>query len=106
MRYFYMCKNNKQLQKKLKVGDRVKIISEEKVKRIKYSGYDFMFGFNEDMLEYCGKEFVITYKEVRENYKYEDDTNPVSFFLKGGGGYTYCVEMFEVRLPTAMLTNE
>lgn len=103
---FYKCKNNKQLQKKLQVGDRVKIISEERVKKIKASGYEFMFGFNRDMLEHCGKEFVITYKEPRPGYKYEDGTVPVSFYLKGSS-YTYCVEMFEEQLlSTTVLTNE
>lgn len=102
---FYKCKNNNQLQKKLQVGDRVKIISEERVKKIKASGYEFMFGFNRDMLGYCGKEFIIARKEARTSYKYEDGTEPVSFMLKGSG-YTYCVEMFEVQLPTTILANE
>jgi hypothetical protein len=101
----YKYKNNKQLQEKLQVGDRVKIISEERVKKIKASGYEFMFGFNREMLEYCGKEFEITYKkETRLWYKYDDGTVPVSFFLKGSG-YAYCVEMFEVPLST-VLANE
>ena len=102
---FYKCKNNKQLIKKLQVGDRVKIISEERVKKIKASGYEFMFGFNKDMLEYCGREFVIRHKEARTGYKYEDGTEPVSFYLKDSG-YTYCVEMFEVQLPKTTLANE
>ena len=106
---FYKCKNNKQLQKKLQVGDKIRIISEERVKKIKASGYEFMFGFNKEMLEHCcGREFVITgKKESKTNYcKYEDGTEPVLFFLKGGGGYTYCVEMFEVQLPRTILANE
>jgi len=104
---FYMCKNNKQLQKKLQVGDRVKIISKERVKKIKASGYEFMFGFNSYMLEHCcGKEFIITHKETKKNYKYDDGTESVLFTLKGGGGYTYCVEMFEVQLPKTILANE
>lgn len=101
----YKCKNNKRLIKKLQVGDRVKIISEERVKKIKASGYEFMFGFNSDMLKNCGKEFVITYKkESRTSRKYEDGTVPVSFLLKGSG-YYYCVEMFEEQLST-VLANE
>ena len=62
----YKCKNHELLEKKLKVGDRVKIISLEKVNSIRKLGYDFMFGFNRTMLEYCGKEFVITYKKMRK----------------------------------------
>lgn len=102
----YKCKNNKQLVKKLQVGDRVKIISEERVKKIKASGYEFMFGLNNEMLGYCGREFVISHKKARTGYKYEDGTEPVSFILKGAGGYTYCVEMFEVQLPKKTLANE
>lgn len=103
---YYMCKNNKQLQKKLQVGDRVKIISSEKVNSIRKLGYDFMFGFNRSMFEYCGKEFVITHKKTRKEREYKDGTNPVSFFLKDAGGYTYCVEMFEVYPSMTMLKNE
>ena len=102
----YKCKNNKQLIKKLQVGDRVKIISEERVKKIKASGYEFMFGFNKEMLEYCVKEFIILKKESRTSCKYEDGTVPVSFSLNGAGGYAYCVEMFEVQLHSTVLANE
>jgi len=101
----YKYKNHEQLQKKLQVGDKVKIISEERVRKIKASGYEFMFGFNREMLEYCGKEFVITHKETRTSCKYEDGTNPVSFTLKGSG-YIYCVEMFEVQQLSTVLANE
>lgn len=101
----YKCKNNKQLIKKLQVGDRVKIISEERVKKIKASGYEFMFGFNKEMLEYCGKEFIILKKESRTSCRYEDGTVPVSFFLKGSD-YIYCVEMFEVQQLSTILANE
>ena len=103
---YYKCKNHELLEKKLKVGDKVKIISSEKVNSIRKLGYDFMFGFNRTMLEYCGKEFVITYKKMRVERKYEDGTNPVSFFLKDAGDYTYCVEMFEDKSSMTMLKNE
>ena len=102
---FYKCKNNNQLQKKLQVGNRVKIISEERVKKIKASGYEFMFGFNRDMFGYCGREFIIAGKEARTGYKYEDGTDPVLFSLKGSD-YAYCVEMFEVQLLSTVLVNE
>lgn len=100
-----MCKNNKQLQKRLKVGDRVKIISSEKVNSIKKLGYDFMFGFNRSMFEYCGKEFVITHKKTRKESKYKDGSNPVSFRLNDNV-FLYCVEMFEVHPSMTMLKNE
>ena len=64
---YYKCKNHELLEKKLQVGDRVKIISLEKVNSIRKLGYDFMFGFT--MSRYCGKEFVIKEKmiiDVRE----------------------------------------
>ena len=102
-----MCKNNKQLQKKLQVGDKVKIISSEKVNNIRKLGYDFMFGFNRTMLEYCGKEFVIKEKmiiDIREQKIGID--NVVAFKLENGGGFLYCVEMFDLTNMPVLLENE
>ena len=39
---YYKCKNHELLEKKLQVGDRVKIISLEKVNSIRKLGYDYV----------------------------------------------------------------
>ena len=62
---YYMCKNNKQLQKKLKVGDKVKISS---LKEIANSP---RIGFIECMKEYCGKEAIIKRKIKFKEQKIE-----------------------------------
>ena len=100
---YYMCKNNKQLQKNLQVGNRVKIISKQMVNKIIASGYSFMFGFNKSMLEYCGKKFVIREK-AKSNYCYDDGTRTIKFYLAGIEGYVFSVEMFENT--STMLINE
>ena len=102
---YYMCKNNKQLQKKLQVGDKVKIISVEKVNSIRKLGYDFMFGFT--MSRNCGKEFTIKEKmiiDVREQKIGID--NVAAFKLENGGGFLYCVEMFDLTNMPVLLENE
>lgn len=102
---YYRCKNHDLLEKRLKVGDRVKIISTEKVNSIMNSGYMFMFGFV--MSRYCGKEFTIREKiiiDVRERKIGID--NVVAFKLKDGGGFLYCVEMFDLPSIPVLLENE
>ena len=102
---YYKCKNHELLEKKLKVGDRVKIISLEKVNSISNLGYDFMFGFT--MSRYCGKEFVIKEKmiiDVREQKNGID--NVAAFKLENGGGFLYCVEMFDLTNIPVLLENE
>ena len=102
---YYKCKNHDLLEKKLKVGDRVKIISLEKVNSISKLGYDFMFGFT--MPRYCGKEFTIREKmivDVREQEIGID--NVAAFKLKDGGGFLYCVEMFDLTNFPVLLENE
>ena len=100
---YYKCKNHELLEKKLKVGDRVKIISLEKVNSISNLGY--MFGFI--MSRYCGKEFVIKEKiiiDVREQKIGID--NVAAFKLENGGGFIYCVEMFDLTNIPVLLENE
>ena len=100
---YYKCKNHELLEKKLKVGDRVKIISLEKVNSISNLGY--MFGFI--MSRYCGKEFVIKEKiiiDVREQKIGID--NVAAFKLENGGGFLYCVEMFDLTNIPVLLENE
>ena len=102
---YYKCKNHELLEKKLQVGDRVKIISLEKVNSISNLGYDFMFGFT--MSRYCGKEFVIKEKmiiDVREQKIGID--NVAAFKLENGGGFLYCVEMFDLTNMPVLLENE
>ena len=102
---YYMCKNNKQLQKNLQVGNRVKIISKQMVNKITASGYGFMFGFNRNMLEYCGKEFVIREKE-KSNSCYDDGTRTIKFYLAGIEKYVFSVEMFDLTNLPVLLENE
>lgn len=102
---YYRCKNHDLLEKKLKVGDRVKIISTEKVNSIMKSGYMFMFGFI--MSRNCGKEFTIKEKmivDVRDQNIGID--NVTAFKLKDGGGFLYCVEMFDQTSIPVLLENE
>ena len=102
---YYKCKNHELLEKKLKVGDKVKIISSEKVNSIRKLGYMFMFGFT--MFGNCGKEFTIKEKmiiDVREQKIGID--NVAAFKLNNGGGFLYCVEMFDQTSIPALLENE
>ena len=104
---YYKCKNHELLEKKLQVGDRVKIISSEKVNSIRKLGYDFMFGFNRTILEYCGKEFTIKEKmiiDIRQQKIGID--NVAAFKLENGGGFLYCVEMFDLTNMPVLLENE
>ena len=45
---YYVCKNSKRLQEELKVGDKVKIISDRKVRSLMSQKYSLMFGFDFD----------------------------------------------------------
>ena len=102
---YYKCKNHELLEKKLKVGDRVKIISTEKVNSIMKSGYEFMFGFI--MSRYCGKEFVIKEKMIVDVMEQKNGIDNVAAFkLENGGGFLYCVEMFEQTSIPVLLENE
>lgn len=100
---YYVCKNSKRLQRELKVGDRVKIISDRKVRSLMSQGYSLMFGFDIGMFKYCGKEFVITEKAESERY-YDDISIATKFYLDGIEEYMFSVEMFE-NAP-ALLKNE
>ena len=102
---YYKCKNHELLEKKLQVGDRVKIISTEKVNSIRKLGYDFMFGFT--MSRNCGKEFTIKEKmiiDIRQQKIGID--NVAAFKLENGGGFLYCVEMFDLTNMPVLLENE
>ena len=102
---YYKCKNHELLEKKLKVGDRVKIISLEKVNSISNLGYDFMFGFT--MSRYCGKEFVIKEKMIIDVMEQKNGIDNVAAFkLENGGGFLYCVEMFDLTNIPVLLENE
>ena len=64
-----------------------------------------MFGFT--MSRYCGKEFVIKEKmiiDVREQKNGID--NVAAFKLENGGGFLYCVEMFDLTNIPVLLENE
>ena len=100
---YYVCKNSKKLQRELQVGDKVKIISDRKVRSLMSQGYSLMFGFDSGMFKYCGKEFVITEKEKSGIY-YDDGTIAIKFYLDGIEEYMFSVEMFE-NAP-ALLKNE
>ena len=79
---YYVCKNSKRLQEKLKVGDKVKIISDKKVISLMSQGYSLMFGFDFGMYKYCGKEFVIKEK-AKSGIHYEDGSIATKFYLDG-----------------------
>ena len=100
---YYVCKNSKILQEKLKVGDRVRIISDRKIKFLMNQEYSLMFGFDYGMFKYCGKEFVITEKEKSGIY-YDDGSIATKFYLDGIEEYMFSVEMFENA--SALLKNE
>ena len=100
---YYVCKNSKRLQEELKVGDKVKIISDRKVRSLMSQKYSLMFGFDFGMFKYCGKEFVIKEKEESGIY-YDDGSIATKFYLDGIEEYMFSVEMFE-NAP-ALLKNE
>lgn len=100
---YYVCKNSKRMQKELQVGDRVKIISDRKVRSLMNQEYSLMFGFDSGMFKYCGEEFVITEKEKSGIY-YDDGTIAIKFYLDGIEEYMFSVEMFESS--PALLKNE
>ena len=100
---YYVCKNSKRLQKELQVGDRVRIISDRKVRSLMSQEYSLMFGFDSGMFKYCGKEFVITEK-AKSGIHYDDGINAIKFYLEGIEEYMFSVEMFE-NAP-ALLKNE
>ena len=99
---YYVCKNSKRLQEELQVGDKVRIISDRKIRSL-IQEYSLMFGFDFGMFKYCGKEFVITEKE-KSGINYDDGTNATKFYLEGIEEYMFSVEMFE-NSP-ALLKNE
>ena len=100
---YYVCKNSKRMQRELKVGDKVKIISDRKVRSLRSQKYSLMFEFDNGMFKYCGKEFVITEKEKSGCY-YDDGTIAIKFYLAGIEEYIFSVEMFESS--PALLKNE
>lgn len=86
--------NSKRLQKELKSGMKVKIISREYVDSLPMKGEELTFGFVESMKEYCGK---IT--RIKQAYGKR-------FFLEiDDGQYTWSDEMFE-RVIKGLLRNE
>ena len=46
---YYVCKNSKRMQRELQVGDKVKIISDRKVRSLRSQKYSLMFGFDNGM---------------------------------------------------------
>ena len=100
---YYVCKNSKRMQRELQVGDKVKIISDRKVRSLMNQKYSLMFGFDNGMFQYCGEEFVITEKEKSNRY-YDDGTIAIKFYLAGIEEYMFSVEMFE-NAPV-LLKNE
>lgn len=101
---YYRCKNYEQLEKRLKVGDRVKIISLKKVKSITDSGYMFVFGFV--MFKNCGKEFTIREKMIVDVRDQNIGIDNVVAFRLNDSGFLYCIEMFDLTSIPALLENE
>ena len=101
---YYRCKNYELLEKRLKVGDRVKIISAKKVNSIRKLGYDFMFGFV--MLKNCGKEFTIRDKMIVDVREQKIGIDNIVAFRLNDSGFLYCIEMFDLTSIPALLENE
>ena len=101
---YYRCKNYEQLEKKLKVGDRVKIISTKKANSIMRSGYMFVFGFV--MFKNCGKEFTIREKMIVDVRDQNIGIDNIVAFRLNDSGFLYCIEMFELTNIPALLENE
>ena len=101
---YYRCKNYEQLEKRLKVGDRVKIISSEKANSIRKLGYDFVFGFV--MFKNCGKEFTIREKMIIDVRDQNIGIDNVVAFRLNDSGFLYCIEMFDLTGIPALLENE
>ena len=64
-----------------------------------------MFGFT--MSRYCGKEFVIKEKMIIDVMEQKNGIDNVAAFkLENGGGFLYCVEMFDLTNIPVLLENE
>lgn len=85
---------SKRLQKELKSGTKVKIISREYVDSLPMKGEELTFGFIESMKEYCGKITRIKQTYGNRYYLEIDD-----------GQYTWSDEMFE-NVVNGLLRNE
>lgn len=101
---YYRCKNYELLEKRLKVGDRVKIISSEKANSIMSLGYMFVFGFV--MFKNCGKEFTIRDKMIIDVRDQNIGIDNVVAFRLNDSGFLYCIEMFDLTGIPALLENE
>ena len=85
---------SKRLQKELKAGTKVKIISREYVDSLPFKGGELIFGFAGSMKKYCGK---IT--RIKQTYG-----NRFSLEIDDGQ-YNWSDEMFE-RVVNDLLRNE
>ena len=85
---------SKRLQRELKAGTKVKIISREYVDSLPMKGEELTFGFVGSMKKYCGKITRIK-KAYRNCYSLEIDD----------GQYNWSDEMFE-RVVNDLLRNE
>ena len=85
---------SKRLQRELKAGTKVKIISREYVDSLHFKGEELIFGFVGSMKRYCGKITRIK-KAYRNCYSLEIDD----------GQYNWSDEMFE-RVVNGLLRNE
>ena len=85
---------SKRLQRELKAGTKVKIISREYVDSLPMKGEELTFGFVGSMKKYCGKITRIK-KAYRNRYSLEIDD----------GQYNWSDEMFE-RVVNDLLRNE
>ena len=59
------------------------------------------------MSRYCGKEFVIKEKMIVDVMEQKNGIDNVAAFkLENGGGFLYCVEMFDLTNIPVLLENE
>ena len=85
---------SKRLQKELKAGTKVKIISREYVDSLRFKGEELIFFFVGSMKKYCGKITRIK-QAYRNRYSLEIDD----------GQYNWSDEMFEM-VVNGLLRNE
>ena len=82
------------MNRSLKVGDRVKIISLEKVNSLPKKGQELKYHFAVNMRKYCGK--TATIKAAEEDLYILDIDH---------GCYNWCCDMFE-KERSSFLRNE
>jgi hypothetical protein len=74
-----------ELARKLKIGDKVKIKSEEELRKF-FPQYNH-YGLVASMLKYAGKEFYIEAIGIM--------TDGIYYLLKGCGGYSWSAYLFD-----------